>query len=104
MCCDKAQKWGPQSNRDRAALSAINQVVKVQVQDHVAQDQSTDGHAVARMYKVFKSGESLSAEELQPSGTELKKLHARREDLRIRTDGVLKIRLGNTWVGSCWYE
>ena len=68
-------------------------MVKVKVQDPVARDQATGEHAVARTYKVVKTGEFLSAEELQLGSTELKRLYARREASRIRTDGVLEIRL-----------
>ena len=65
----------------------------MQVQDPVARDQATGGHAVARIYEVVKTRESLLAEELQLESTELKMLYAKREALRIRSDGVLEIRL-----------
>ena len=45
------------------------------------------------MYEVVKTLESLSVEELQLSGTELKMLYARLKDLRIRSDCMLEIRL-----------
>ena len=74
---------GPGRAEIEAELSTTNQVVKVQVQNPAARDQPTGKHA---MYKVVKTGESLSAEELQLGGTKLKKLYARREALPIRTD------------------
>ena len=45
------------------------------------------------MYEVVKTFESLSVEELQLGGTELKMLYARLEALRIRSDSVLEIHL-----------
>ena len=51
----------------------------MQAQDPVARDQATGRYAVARIYEVVKTGEPLSAEELQLGSTELKRLHARRE-------------------------
>ena len=76
VCCDRAHIWEPKSIEDRDKVKHI-QVVKVQVQDCVAQDHSTSGHAVARMHKVVKSGEFLLAEELLIDGTELKKFYAK---------------------------
>ena len=74
-------------------MKATNQVVKVQVQNPVAQDQAMGGHSVARIYEVVKTGESLSAEELRLRSPELKMLYARREALRIRTNNVPEIHL-----------
>ena len=50
-------------------------------------------HAVEQIYAVLQSRDPLTPEELQLGGTELKRLHTRREALRIRPDGVLEIRL-----------
>ena len=94
---------GPSQARIEAELKATNQVVKVQ--DPVARDQSTGGHAVARIYEVVKTGETLLAEDLQLGGPGLKRLHSKREALCIRTDGVLEIRLivnqKTCWCAVC---
>ena len=84
---------GPSRAEIEAELRAADQVVKVQAQDPVAKDQATGRHAVAQIYAAVKTGEPLTPEELQLGGTELKRLHARREALRIRPDGILEIRL-----------
>ena len=84
---------GPSRAEIEAELQATDQVVKVQAQDPVAKDQSTGGHAVARIYASVQTGEPLTAEELQLGGTELKRLYARKDALRIRPDGVMEIRL-----------
>lgn len=59
----------------------------------MAREQATGEHLVAKVYKALQTGKPLSTEELQLSGTELKRLYARKKDLRIGTDGVLEIRL-----------
>ena len=41
----------------------------------------------------MQTGEPLTLEELQLGGTELKRLHTRREALHIRPDGILEIHL-----------
>ena len=81
------------AGRREAELRAADQVVKVQAQDPVAKDQATGRHAVAQIYAAVQTGEPLTPEELQLGGTELKRLHARREVFRIRLDGILEIRL-----------
>ena len=68
-------------------------MVKVKAQDPVAKDQATGRHAVAQIYAAVQTGEPLTSIELQLGETELKRLHARREALRIRPDGILEIRL-----------
>lgn len=45
------------------------------------------------VYNSIQTGESLTPEEVQLSGTKLKSFYARRGDFRIRTDGVMEIRL-----------
>ena len=59
----------------------------------MARDQAAGEHPVAKIYQTLQTGEPLSAEELQLGGVELKRLYARKKALRIRTDGVLDIRL-----------
>ena len=59
----------------------------------MARDQTAGEHPVVMIYRIMQTGEPLSTEELQLSGTELKRLYARKEALRIRTDDVLEIRL-----------
>ena len=58
----------------------------------MARDQATGEHPVAKIYRTLQTGEPLSAEKLQLGGTELKRLYAKKEALRNRTDGVLEIR------------
>ena len=84
---------GPSRAEIEAELRAADQVVKVQAQDPVAKDQATGRHAVAQIYATVQTGEPLMPEELQLGGKELKRLHARREALRIRPDGILQICL-----------
>ena len=68
-------------------------MVKVQALHPVAKDQATGRHAVAQIYVAVQTGEPFTSEELQLGGTELKRLQARREALRIRPDGILEIPL-----------
>ena len=78
----------------RAEIEAeLQQIREIQAKDPVARDQATGEHPVAKIYRTLQTGEPLSAEELQLGGVELKRLYARKEALRIRTDGVLEIRL-----------
>ena len=92
VCGKKAQRWSP--------CRAEIEVVKVQVQDPVARDQSRGGHAISRMYEVVQPGESLSTVELQLGETELKKLYAKREALRIRIDSLI-VNQNALWCAVC---
>ena len=84
---------GPGRVEIEAELQATDQVVKVQAQDPVAKDQSTGGHAVALIYPFAWSGELLTPEKLQLGGTELNRLYARKNALRISPDGVMERHL-----------
>ena len=78
----------------RAEIGAeLQQIREIQAKNPAAQDQATGEHHVAKIYKALQTGEPPSTEELQLGGTELKRLYARKKALRIRTDGVLEIRL-----------
>ena len=57
----------------------------------MAGDQATGEHPVTKVYKALQTGEPLSTNKLQLGGNELKQLYARKEVLRIQTDGVLEI-------------
>ena len=77
----------------RAEMEAeLQQIREIQAKNPVARDQATGEHPVAKIYRTLQTGEPLSAEKLQLGGTELKRLYAKKEALRIRTDDVLKIR------------
>ena len=94
QCAVIEQKDGETSGAEiEAELQAADQVVTVQAQNSVAKNHSMGRYAVALIYASIQSGEPLTPENLQLGKTELKRLSARNEALRIRPDGVMEIRL-----------
>ena len=90
MCSNRKTRWRTEQSKNETELQ---QIKKIQAKNPVAQNQATGEHPVAKIYRALQTGEPLSAEKLQLGGTELKRLYTRKEALRIRTDGVLEIRL-----------
>ena len=59
----------------------------------LAKEQKEGPGAVATMYEVVRTGNSLSKTELELGNTELKKLHQRHASMRLNAQGVLEIQV-----------
>ena len=55
--------------------------------------QSSGDHAVGMVYRSLQCKEDLSADILHQGGLELRMLHERKDNMRIREDGVLELRI-----------
>ena len=105
----------------------LQKIREIQANVPVARDQATGEHLVAKIYKALQTNESLTSEALHFGSTELQRLYAQREALRIRPDGMMEIRLvinkkacccvvcppairktvshlGHAWIGPLWDE
>ena len=91
QCAAIEKRDGGPSRAEKEA--ELQQFREIQTKDPVAQDQATGDHTVARISEALQTDKPLTSEELQLGGTELRRLYARREALRIRPDGVMEIWL-----------
>ena len=56
-------------------------------------DQSSGDHVIARIYSCIRDKKPISDDELHQGSSELRNLYHRKDAMRIRSDGILEIRI-----------